>query len=102
QGFLSVLRRRHLHRAGLPGGGLRRDRLHGLLPVSGAQFLGLPYSPRLAARFSTFSQVSAGLSPTREYSCLRLISVSAASRSALVVNQWVRCHSPPLRLRNGS
>src|ERR1700687_390707 len=112
QGFLAVLRGRHLYRAGLSAGGLRRNRFHRVLRVSRAQLLArlprenrqrqLAYRPRLAARFSTFSHTSAGLSPTREYSCLRLMSASAASRSAPVANQCVRCHSPPMILRNGS
>src|SRR4029077_6712549 len=60
------------------------------------------YSPRLSASFSIFWNTSAGLSPAREYSCLRLISASAASRSAGVGYQCCRCHSGPRSLRNGS
>ena len=41
-------------------------------------------SPRDSCSFSTLSNFSAGLSPGREYSCLRAISANAASRSAAV------------------
>ena len=60
------------------------------------------YRPRLAARFSIFWNTSVGLSPAREYSCRRLISAIAASRSAAVVYQWVRCQSAPSSFWKGS
>ena len=59
------------------------------------------YSPRLSASFSIFWNTSAGLSPEREYSCRRLISAMAASRSSGVGYQCRRCHSGPRSLRNG-
>src|SRR2546430_6031872 len=40
---------------------------------------GVIYSPRLSASFSIFWNTSAGLSPAREYSCLRLISADRKS-----------------------
>src|SRR5438067_6399345 len=51
------------------------------------------YSPRLSASFSIFWNTSAGLSPAREYSCRRLISSSAASRSAAVDRKSTRLNS---------
>src|SRR5438270_13006375 len=63
---------------------------------------GVIYSPRLSASFSIFWNTSAGLWPAREYSCLRLISASAASRSAGAGYQCCRCQSGPWRLGNGS
>src|SRR5208282_4114637 len=60
------------------------------------------YRPRLVARFSTLEKTRAGRSPGREYSCLRAISRCAASRSAAVRYQCVRCQSAPMSLLNGS
>ena len=103
--------RQHLSRAryhprpGLLRHRLRRGRRLGLLPVPRPNFLSADahdgkrrrsggvrewkrecracgYSPRDSCSFSTLSSLSAGLSPGREYSCLRAISMSAASRSA--------------------
>src|SRR4051812_3826861 len=53
------------------------------------------YRPRDSCSFSTLSNFNAGLSPGREYSCLRAISMSAASRSAAVPYQCVLFQSAP-------
>src|SRR5207302_1411117 len=94
-------------RTGLPRQRVRRAWGPGVLSIPRPHVLrthslGTHYSPRLSASFSTFWKTSDGLSPAREYWCLRLISASSASRSAWVAYQWNRCHSGPRSLRNGS
>ena len=62
-----------------------------VLSVSGPQFLaaGEPTDRGWRRDSQPFPTPVPACRPTREYSCLRLISTSAASRSALLENQWV-------------